>query len=72
MKCLHEYGQHPSFGMSFEERAIMISALETFCINFPQDSKAARMLHFVKQIDEAYRIMAHIADRKRNLDISNN
>jgi hypothetical protein len=66
MKVTHSYGHAPAFEMNFDERAIFISALQTFCLNFPQDETAKGMLHTAEQIDLAYRIMAEQGEKCLN------
>lgn len=66
MKVTHTYGNAPAFEMNWDERAIFISALQTFCERFMEDETAKRMLHSAEQIDLAYRIMADIEQGKKS------
>lgn len=64
MKVLHTYEHAPAFELSFDERAIVISALETF-VERTQDVNAHRMLVTMREIDKAMRIMHEIATGER-------
>ncbi len=58
MKVLHNFGHEPTFELSFDERAILISALQTFIATFTQDQTAKQMLNTAEQIDLAMRAQA--------------
>ena len=64
MKVVWSVGHQPMFEMDFDERAVFISALETFFNNFPHDQVAYKMLKTARAIDKALVALANVTEER--------